>query len=259
MLYDRAKKECDRIKKRINLLQNKIKKFPEGKIICSRNGNGYKWEWSDGHNKKSIRKADRKFAEQLAIKKYCEMELADLQHEKMAIEFYLRHHDPNGGKADNMLLSSPGYQELIHPYFKSKSQELSEWASSPYEKNEKYPEQLIHKASTGKNVRSKSEAMIDMFLYRNSIPFRYECALQLGDITFYPDFTIRHPKTGEIYYWEHFGKMDYLEYSKNTFSKMQIYTQYGIVPSVHLIVTYETKNFPLSYEMIEKIIEYYFL
>ena len=98
-----------------------------------------------------------------------------------------------------------------------------------------------------------------MFLYRNSIPFRYECALQLGDITFYPDFTIRHPKTGEIYYWEHFGKMDHLEYSKNTFSKMQIYTQYGIVPSVHLIVAYETKNFPLSYEMIEKIIEYYFL
>jgi len=56
--------------------------------------------------------------------------------------------------------------------------------------------------------RYKSEVFIDMALFTNNIPFRYECALELGHSTLYPDFTIRHPKTGEICYWEHFGLMD---------------------------------------------------
>ena len=78
----------------------------------------------------------------------------------------------------------------------------------PYEKNPKYPEHLIHKTVSGIYVRSKSESMIALQLYTEKIPFRYECALQLGETTLYPDFTILHPKTGEIFYWEHFGMMD---------------------------------------------------
>lgn len=131
--------------------------------------------------------------------------------------------------------------------------------TSPYEHNTKYKEQLIHKTSSGNLVRSKSEAMIDMFLYMNRIPFRYECALQLGDTTLYPDFTIRHPQTGELYYWEHFGRMDDPFYYKNVFSKLHLYTSHGIIPSIHLITTYETKENPLSSEIIEKIIEHYFI
>ena len=57
-------------------------------------------------------------------------------------------------------------------------------------------------------MRSKSEAMIAMSLYVQKIPYRYECELKLGSITLFPDFTIRHPETGEIFYWEHFGMMD---------------------------------------------------
>jgi len=59
-----------------------------------------------------------------------------------------------------------------------------------------------------------------MILYADNIPFRYECALQLDNITIYPDFTIRHPQTGETIYWEHFGRMDKDDYSKNAFSKL---------------------------------------
>ena len=36
-----------------------------------------------------------------------------------------------------------------------------------------------------------------------NIPFRYECALTLGNTTVYPDFTIMHPNTGELIYREH--------------------------------------------------------
>lgn len=58
--------------------------------------------------------------------------------------------------------------------------------------------------------------------------------------------------------WEHFGLMDDESYSQNTSSKLQLYTSCGIIPGIQLITTYETKEYPLSTEVIEKTIHYYF-
>ena len=131
--------------------------------------------------------------------------------------------------------------------------------NSPYEHNDSYPEQLIHKSLSGNLVRSKSEAIIDMYLYTNKIPFRYECALKLDDVILYPDFTIRHPKTGITYYWEHFGLMDNPSYAKSAFSKLQLYSSHGIIPSIQLITTFESKDSPLDTSLAEKLITHYFL
>ena len=92
------------------------------------------------------------------------------------------------------------YQELVKPFFVPLEQELYNWTNSPFERSHKYPEHLVHKTDSGTLVRSKSEVLIDMVLYRNKIPFRYECLLELGDISIFPDFTIRHPVTGQVYY-----------------------------------------------------------
>ena len=129
---------------------------------------------------------------------------------------------------------------------------------TPFEKNPKYPEQLIHKSTSGNYVRSKSEAMIDTFLHMNKLPFRYECCLELGDNMFYPDFTIRHPVTGQTYYWEHFGLMDIPSYAQNAYAKLQFYSSHGIIPSLNLIVTFETKESPLSTELVSQLIHHYF-
>lgn len=252
-------KESQRLQQQIDSIQRKLSIFPDGKLICSHNGKRCKWYISDGHTKTHIPRKERQLAEQLAAKKYLSLHLEDLSQEKRAIDFYLRHHLPDSRKAENLLTEIPGYQELLSPFFSTKSQKLMNWMHSPYERNTKYPEQLIHKASSGNYVRSKSEAMIDMFLYTNQIPFRYECALHLGDTILFPDFTIRHPETDKLYYWEHLGKMDDPVYRKNAFSKLELYASYGIIPSIQLITTYETKENPLSSEVIEKIIEYYFL
>ncbi len=98
-----------------------------------------------------------------------------------------------------------------------------------------------------------------MFLHLNKIPFRYECALHLGETTLFPDFTIRHPATKEIYYWEHFGLMDSSAYAQNAYSKLQLYTSHNLIPSIQLITTFETKEHPLHSKVIENIIEQYFL
>ena len=249
--------ESKRLDKQINSLHTQLESFPEGKIICTPNGNGYKWYRSDGHKSVYIPKTERKLAEQLAIKKYLKVMEEDCIQEKCAVDFYLRHHSPS--KAEDLLVNKPGYQELLSPYFKPQTQVIQDWMNDPFEQNPNYSENKIHKASSGNLVRSKSEALIDMILYTNRIPFRYECALRLGDYTIYPDFTIMHPKTGKIIYWEHFGRMDDLKYNKNIGERLQRYINHGIVPSINLITTYETLEHPLNIEMVRKIVQENFI
>ena len=258
MFYERMLSESRRLEEEICMLQAELRKLPAGKFFCAENGKYYKWYLTDGKNKTYIPKKDRILAEKLAVRKYLTLRLEDLSHEKRAIDFYLRHHNINEKRSEK-LLQIPAYHELLSPHLIPLSEELHQWAVAPYEKNPKYQEQLIYKAASGNFVRSKSEVMIDLYLHTNKIPFRYEEALTINEMTFYPDFTIRHPETGSIYYWEHFGMIDNPSYCQNMISKLQLYTSHGIYPSIQLITTYETKNHPLNPEIVQKLIDFYFL
>ena len=96
------------------------------------------------------------------------------------------------------------------------------------------------------------------YLHRKEFSYRYECELVLGNDTFYPDFTIFHPLTSNIIYWEHFGMMDVPSYCDQTFSKLKHFSHYGILPGIQLITTYETKQNPINSEQIEQIVSNYF-
>lgn len=234
--------------------------LPEGKLICSQSSPSYfKWYQSDGHQKTYIPRKNLELARKLAIKKYLSAKKTDILQELCAIDYYLRHHNAQSEHANELLTEHPEYSKLLAPFFTPLSRELSQWANGPYETNPNHPEHLIHQGASKHSVRSKSEAIIDLLLYTNRIPYRYECALQLGDSIIYPDFTIRHPTTGEIYYWEHFGLMDDPNYCKNAYGKLQQYSAYGIYPSIQLLTTYETKQNPLSIELVSDMIKHYFL
>ena len=259
-IYNIAIKEHKRINKKILHLQKTLAKLPEGKLVlCFDGKRNYKWFRSDGHTKSYIRRKDRWLAEQLAYKEYLTHQCEELCHEKMAIESYLTYHSKEIPKLNQTDPYSLEYQKLLSSHFTPLDQELNEWMHKEYEKGAPNPEQLLHRTITGENVRSKSEAFIYTSLAANKIPFRYECALQLGKRTYYPDFTIRHPRTGDVIYWEHFGMMDHREYAKKAFAKLEYYQNYGIIPSINLITTYETKEHPLSIEEVESIIERWFL
>ena len=266
----------DRNGQELRTIQNQLQKLPPGKLICSRNGTTVKWSQGDGHSKTYIPKANRTLAEQLALKKYLQQQEQILLQEQAAITAYLKY-SPAGSLSsdDPHLLSDPACEDLLHSYFStsknipdvSNVSDISdistssavEWSAASYERNPLHPEQRLHKTVSGERVRSKSEAIIAMLLHLNAIPYRYECALSLGGVTLFPDFTIRHPVTGVLYYWEHFGLMDDPAYAKNAGSKLSLYAANGIIPSVHLITTYETKAYPLNAGMIEHLISYYFL
>ncbi len=258
MIYQRIQKEYLRLEEEANKIRSRLQTLPAGKLICVQNDKYQKWFQSDGHTKRYIPKSNRALAEQLALKKFLTAELEDMEDEKRAIAFYLRHY-PASKRTEALLSESSPYTELLAHGIAPLSQTLSDWMNAPYAGNPYYPEQLIYKCIGGITVRSKSESMIVTALTAHQIPFRYECGLQLGEKTIFPDFTIRHPKTGAVYYWENFGLMDNAGYAKNACSKIQLYISHNIIPTIQLLTTYETREQPLTAEMIEKVIDYYFL
>lgn len=257
IIYSKMLFRHSELERQIQEIQKQIRKLPEGKLICARNGKYYKWYRRIGKKTKYLPKKEYEVAKQLAWKKYLEHLLEDKNKEKYAIQFYLNHY-PNSPKSEEVLKSAE-IRNMLSDYFVPVTEELEQWCKNEFEKNKSYPEHLVHLSSSGNLVRSKSECMIDTLLFVNKIPFRYEALLELGDIKVYPDFTIRHPKTGKIYYWEHFGLMDNPQYVQKAFAKQQLYTTFGIIPTHQLIVTYETKEQPLDSNEIERVIKSYFL
>ena len=177
----------------------------------------------------------------------------------MALELYLKHHNKNTGYSEKLLNKNSEYVKLLMPIFKPLSQELDDWMHDPYQGNLVHSENLIHRTPAGHFVRSKSEALIDTFLYKNNIPYRYEAPLQIGKNTIYPDFTIRHPITGKWYYWEHLGMMDNPSYAQSSANKLHLYITNGFIPNINLIITCETTQHPLCVDDIENILHQYFL
>lgn len=257
MLHSHMLTESHKLDDHIDRLHAQLQTLPEGKLLCVHNGKYHKWFQSNGQTQSYIPKKERHLAEQLALKKYLQLQLKDIKNEKKAIDAYLKRH--TSSQAEELLTHPSEYQQLLTTYFHTLSEELLEWSKAPYDHNPKYPEQLTHQTASGNIVRSKSEALINMLLYMHKIPFRYECALYLDSTVFYPDFSIRHPKTGQLFYWEHFGLIDDPVYANHAGYKLQKYLSHGIIPTINLITTYETSQHPLTTQIIEKNIQDFFL
>ncbi len=251
------KRKKERIVKELEGVNSLEKKFPQGELLCSKNGSRYKWYLKDQQGISYLPKSNRKIAETLALKKYYAYKKQELVSNLSACDAYLQKMLSKENKTEQ-LLSHPEYGRLLEKYFIPKQEELWKWQSENYERSDLHKENLVIKGTQGKMLRSKSEAIIDMMLYQNRIPFHYEEKLVLDGIIIYPDFVIRHPVTGNYYYWEHFGMMDEEDYLNHACSKIKRYCQNGIIPSVNLIMTYETKEHPLSVEKVDLIIHEYF-
>lgn len=111
---------------------------------------------------------------------------------------------------------------------------------------------LIHQASDGKMLRSKSELLIYQRLIDNKLDPIYEKKLVIKEVEKLPDFTIENEDTGEVYYWEHCGMLYDDEYTRRWKEKYQWYIENDILPFENgggkngiLIVT-EDKPFELA-------------
>lgn len=253
------------IKKRISYIEAELKRiesmkvdWPQGELICAKNSKHYKWYLSYEGKQTYLPKREEQLAKKLAWKKYYCLRKKDLRRELATCYAYMRRAEAKGDLVEKMM-NNVEYEHLLGKHIDIANKDLEIWMNSTFERNNSHPENLIVKGTQGKMLRSKSEAIIDKILHMAGIPFRYEAELHLDNIILYPDFTIRHPKTGQFYYWEHFGMMDNPEYVNRACQKVKTYCDNGIVPSISLILTYETKEHPLGISEVEKMVKEYFI
>lgn len=242
----------------IKALEEKLKFLPTGKLLIVHNQKYVKWFLSNGRKPVYIPKSNQEFASQLALRKYFTEQLDFCRQKYSCLKDFLTLEQDNQAMLSNYLDSTSPYYNLLSPTLLSMNSDIVDWMNESYQTNTSHPEHLIHKTLSGQCVRSKSEAIIFNCLLTSNIPFRYECALILGDVTLFPDFTIMHPKTKELFYYEHFGMMDNASYRDHTYEKLKIYGNHGIIPSVNLITTSETSKSPLDSTQIQGIIDSYF-
>lgn len=245
---------CSQIKS----LEKMIADLPSGKLLCIRNGAYVKWFQSDDTTRTYIPKQNRSLAQLLALRNYYSAQADELKLHLELIEKYLSEYSGRAKDPACELLQADGYRELLTPYLHSHPDPVTQWLDSDYISNTSHPENLIHNTLSGHNVRSKSEVIISNMLYKNKIPYIYERGLCLDDNVFFPDFTICHPRTFQIFYWEHFGMMDNQAYCEHTCNKLKTYSFHNIIPTINLITTYETRRHPVDSAQIERLIYEYF-
>lgn len=125
--------------------------------------------------------------------------------------------------------------------------------------NSFFDEYKIHVTVEGELVQSKSEAIVANALHYNNITYKYEQPLTLGNKTIFPDFTIKDPDTGEVWYWEHCGLMSDKDYVERWRKKEKLYAEHGITQETNLIVTEEYKGEGLNTQEIDALVKEKFL
>lgn len=248
-----------KLQAKCDYLRHKLSTFPEGELSIQKNGTYSRWIIKKGTASVYCPKSDRSQAEIMALKKYYSLLLAETEEELSLLNSYKKR--SYGPAASDLLEETSPYYELLQSHFAKDKLPVSvqKWCEAAYGTNPSHPEHLIHTTLAGHKVRSKSEVIIANLLYTNRIPYKYEAALALNELTVYPDFTILHPATQQLFYWEHFGMMDKSTYCDAACNKLKSYCYNGIFPSMQLITTYETGKVPIRSEQVQQIITQYFL
>ena len=239
-------------------IKKQLQKAPQGSLHVRKGKGTFKYfQIVSEHNNVQriyIRKDNMPLAFSLAKKRYNKLRLQELQQEASLLQHQLKDHQNLTVTSNDVLYNLPGYSDLLLPVIAPELQRTKDWLSIPYEQNGKYHTNLKFKTASGIIVRSKSESLIVSCLEKHNIPFRYECPLELNGRIIYPDFTIYQAKKDREIYWEHFGRADDPDYRDNLTFKLSNYLKHQLIPNDNLILTYETKEHPLTEDMIERII-----
>ena len=233
---------------------------PEGSLTCQTKGERVYYYHQKNGKTSYIKKKDIKLAEQLAQKEYLEKAKRLLQIQIGTLKQFGE--DYNDTAIEQIYDEFPHERkQLIEPLMGSAQKKLKEWSEETYEPYNAYPEYKIYETDRGEMVRSKSEVIIANLLYkhRKDLDYKYERPLRLQakngeEITIHPDFTIINKHTGEIYYYEHAGKMDDPKYATDFVKKMELYMANNIWQGKELLVTYEAAGAPLSTQCVRKMV-----
>ena len=130
-----------------------------------------------------------------------------------------------------------------------------EWMANYRKPVNFYEDGLKSTFSSGSKMRSRGEIIIASRLEFFGIPYRYEAKIPHPDVNRVPDFTIKRPRDGKIFYWEHLGKTTDMKYLEENIRKLREYVDIGITPWDNLIITYDQDDGGIDVKRIDAIIK----
>ena len=254
----------------ISAKERNLKNAPAGRLRISKRGDHEQWfQVSEGtsHCGKFIPMGNLRLARALAQKDYDCKILPELKKMLSLLDGFINDFAISGIEkvCEKM---HPGRRKLVTPVRLSDDEFARAWLATPYEGkrfDDDAPEILT---ARGERVRSKSEAIIADTLFRLSIPYKYECPMQLRDAkakggkrTFciFPDFTCLNVRLRREFVWEHFGLMDDADYSAKVAWKMACYEANGFFSGKNLITSMESGEVPLDARKVERLAKCYLL
>lgn len=256
--YDLACSELERLETQLEQLEKEISHLPKETIRCSKTRSTYTWYLIRNGERITVSKADEQgLLPDRAKRTLLECRRKDCLAEREALKSYMKLHPHPPGYESQLYNRSSAWSDLLETIIKRDNEALYAWQFEKFNTNPFHPEMLIHKTLRGELVRSKSECIIADYLFRNKIPYRYECELCLGERHIFPDFTIINPSSGKTFLLEHLGKLDDPSYRNDKVRDFHLYSRYGYLINRNLLLTSETKDNPLSSGAVDKYLSAY--
>ena len=245
----------------IESLRKKLRQLPDGSLWVRNDGENlyYSIASRDPEGRRHehyVPKTDIQTLSKYSEAMYFRKLIPVLETEVKAMRSFLRRYKPER-KAAVWSSIPKGCETMVMNRFPSDEEICTEWESENYGKNT-YPsdKEDLYTTTKGVAVRSRIELITAGVLDELGLHYRYECCLDLKTGTVYPDFTVIHPRTHELYYLEIFGMMDSPEYATHAFVKIQHYADSGLLPK--LIPVFDSTDAPVSVTLIRKILNSYF-
>lgn len=230
--------------------------FPDGSLSC-RGTNGYRVSLRENGKQYQItlREGDEKLLNSLKCKRFVKEALPILHKKIQLCEQFIKYDEIYDPVAIREKLPVQYHNLNDSQLFLKGDVDPDLWCSEKYKFGTMYESELNHMTERGIPTRSKSEAMIGTALEFSPLDFRYEQALWLDSKVYYPDFTILRPEIRRIIYWEHLGKVDDPDYMLKNLKKLDDFSDHGIYLGKNLVLTYETKDCPLTFKVIKETID----
>lgn len=270
-LYAWIIKRRDSLKKVIEQKEKEVKQYsdilPQGTIRASYSGKNhtreqYYWrEQSYDKSGKYVKKTpeNQKFLKMMIQREYDQKIIKAVRGEYKYLQAGQQF---SSGDSISRVFKSMGTlkQKWISPVLLSDAEYARIWRKQSFNTSSYKNENKLYKTRQGENVRSKSELIIANALFEHKIPYRYECPLiEKKRIWTLPDFTVLNVRRRKEYYWEHFGMMGNPNYVQKALKKIRDYEKHHKFPGIDIIYTFESSEISIDPEIIEEIIENYFI
>ena len=243
------------LSKTIVSLEEKIKSLPEGSIkIKKTKSRVYYYFVRYRETDKFLTQEDSELIRHLVQKAYLQSVLRTAKAEASALKRAIAAYPDEVIEAvyDNL---SEERKKLAKPLVPGDTEFAEKWLAIPYKHKPFKKGASEFYTLKGERVRSKSEVIIADRLNAKGIPYKYECPLKTGKEIIHPDFSILKMSERKIVYYEHCGKMDDPEYTRDMSDRAKLYSSAGIFQGDRLFYTFETSDNPLDVKILDEFIE----